>query len=170
MVDLNAMLRMDGKAAVVTGGASGIGFGIARFLAEVGASVALLDVDKTRGENNAERIRKNGGRAGFYFCDVRDSDSVENAVDAVVEDFQRIDFLVNCAGVIRRAGVVELEEKDWDLTMDVGLKGVFLVSKYVIPHMQANSGGKIVKIGSGWSFRGGEKAFCDCAAKAGVIS
>ena len=57
MVDLNAMLGMDGKAAIVTGGASGIGFGVARFLAEMGASVALFDVDKTRGENSAESIR-----------------------------------------------------------------------------------------------------------------
>ena len=170
MVDLNAMLGMDGKAAIVTGGASGIGFGVARFLAEMGASVALFDVDKTRGENSAESIRKIGGSARFYFCYVRDSSGVANAVDAVVEDFQRIDYLVNCAGVIRRAGVVDLEEKDWDLTMDVALKGVFLVSKYVIRQMQTNHGGKIVNIGSGWSLKGGEKAFSYCAAKAGVLN
>jgi len=170
MVDLNAMLRMDGKAAIVTGGASGIGFEIARFLAGVGASVALFDVDETRGKIKADSIRENGGRAGFYFCDVRDSSSVERAVDAAVEDFEQIDFLVNCAGVIKRADVVDLEEKDWDHTMDVGLKGVFLVSKSVIRHMQANFGGKIVNIGSGWSLKGGEKAFSYCAAKAGVLN
>jgi NAD(P)-dependent dehydrogenase (short-subunit alcohol dehydrogenase family) len=63
-----------------------------------------------------------------------------------------IDFLVNCAGVIRRADILTLKEEEWDLTMDIALKGTFLVSKYVIPHMKNNQGGKIVNIGSGWSF------------------
>ena len=170
MIDLNALLRMDGKTAIVTGGASGIGFEVAHFLSGVGVSVALFDIDKEQGELKAEKINKNSGSARFYQCDVRDADSVETSVTAAIRDFKRIDFLVNCAGVIKRADVQELEEKDWDLTIDVALKGLFLVSKYVIKHMKENKGGKIVNIGSGWSLKGGEKAFAYCAAKAGVLN
>jgi len=170
MLDLNSMLRMDGKTAIVTGGASGIGFGITDFLSKVGVSVAIFDIDEAPGKLKAESLNKNGGNVKFYFCDVADSLNVKQCIDSVVKDFKSIDFLVNCAGIIRRADVIDLEEKDWDLTMNVALKGVFLMSKHVVGHMKTNNGGKIVNIGSGWSIKGGDKAFSYCAAKAGVLN
>lgn len=170
MLDLNEMLRMDGKTVLVTGGASGIGFEVARLLSGVGASVAIVDLDEKSGKIKAEDIQEQGGQARFYPCDVTDATAVERTVNAVIQDLKKIDCLVNCAGVIMRADVLELAEKDWDLTIDVALKGVFLVSKFVIRHMKANNGGKIVNIGSGWSMKGGEKAFSYCAAKAGVLN
>ena len=170
VVDLNLFLRMDDKTVLVTGGASGIGYAVAQFLSAVGAAVALVDLDEERGKIKTAAIRSRGGRARFYPCDVSDAIRVEETVNAVVRDFQRIDGLVNCAGVIMRADVLGLEEKDWDRTIDVALKGVFLVSKYVIGQMKAAGGGKIVNIGSGWSLKGGQKAFSYCAAKAGVLN
>lgn len=90
--------------------------------------------------------------------------------EAVAKHFGGIDILVNCAGVIRRKSVEELEEKDWDAVLDVSLKGTFLVSKHVIPYMKKRGGGSIVNIGSGWGIKGGPKAAAYCAAKGGVVN
>jgi NAD(P)-dependent dehydrogenase (short-subunit alcohol dehydrogenase family) len=84
--------------------------------------------------------------------------------------FGRVDVLVNCAGVIRRKSVVDLTEEDWDIVIDVGLKGTFLVSKHLIPLMAAGGGGSIINIGSGWGVKGGPKAAAYCAAKGGIIN
>lgn len=170
MIDLNKKLRMDGKTVIVTGAASGIGEGVAHFLSNVGAATALFDINPVHGEAAAESIRDSGGKAGFYTCDVTDAKAVEQAVSQVVYDFGGIDCLVNCAGVIFRSDILDLSEEEWDLTMDVSVKGVFLVSKYVIPFMKQNRGGKIVNIGSGWSIKGGDRAFSYCAAKAAVLN
>jgi NAD(P)-dependent dehydrogenase (short-subunit alcohol dehydrogenase family) len=170
MIDLNEALRMDGKTVIVTGAASGIGSGIARFLSDVGAAVVIFDINLPQGEETAESIRDNGGKARFYLCDVTDARKVEQVVNDVVQDFDRIDCLVNCAGVIFRSNVLDLSENQWNLTMDVAVKGVFLVSKYVIRHMKENGGGKIINIGSGWSIKGGDRAVAYCAAKAAVLN
>ena len=157
MIDLNEALRMDGKTVIVTGAASGIGSGIARFLSDVGADVAIFDINLPQGEETAESIRNNGGKARFFLCDVTDARKVEQVVTNVVQDFGRIDCLVNCAGVIFRSNVLDLSENQWNLTMDVAVKGVFLVSKYVIRHMKENGGGKIINISSVSAKYGGDR-------------
>jgi len=91
-------------------------------------------------------------------------------VAEVKDAFGRIDALVNCAGVIRRKTVVDLTEEEWDLVLDVGLKGIFLVSKYVVPVMAEQGGGSIVNIGSGWGVKGGPRAVAYCAAKGGTVN
>lgn len=164
------ILRLDGKTAVVTGGASGIGFATAEMLAEFGAQVVLLDIHEENGEKAAASIRGSGGKARFYRCNVTSGEDCKRTADTIVEEFGRIDILFNNAGVIRRKTVVDLEEKDWDLVMDVSLKGVFLLSKYVIPHMAAGGGGSIINTGSGWGLKGGDQAAAYCAAKAGVVN
>jgi NAD(P)-dependent dehydrogenase (short-subunit alcohol dehydrogenase family) len=88
----------------------------------------------------------------------------------VEEQFGRVDILVNCAGVIRRKSVVDLAEKDWDIVIDVGLKGIFLISKHLIPIMSKGGGGSIINIGSGWGIQGGPNAAAYCAAKGGVTN
>jgi NAD(P)-dependent dehydrogenase (short-subunit alcohol dehydrogenase family) len=87
-----------------------------------------------------------------------------------MDEFQRIDILVNNAGVIFRRDSVELDETEWDKTLNVGLKGIYLMSQQVIPHMQKQNVGSIINIGSGWSLQGGAKAVSYCAAKGGVLN
>lgn len=164
------ILRLDGKTAVVTGGASGIGYAAAEMLAEFGARVMLLDIHEENGEKAAARIRESGGQARFYRCNVASGEDCKRTADAIAEEFGRIDILFNNAGVIRRKTVVDLEEQDWDLVMDVSLKGAYLLSKYVIPHMAAGGGGSIINTGSGWGLKGGDQAAAYCAAKAGVVN
>jgi len=160
-------ISLRGKVALVTGAASGIGFGIAKRLAEAGANVAILDINEEKGRNAAKKI---GAKAKFYKCDVTSSSQCKEVVEKVYRDFGRIDILVNNAGVVVRKDVVETTEKEWDWVLGVNLKGVYLVSHYVIPHMIKHGGGSIVNIGSGWGVKGGPKAASYCASKGGVVN
>lgn len=164
------ILNLEKKVAVITGGASGIGLAAAEMLAEFGAKAVIVDINESQGSQAADRIRSNGGQAAFYRCDVTLADSCRTVVEQIVSDQGRIDILFNNAGVIRRKTVVDLEESDWDLVMDVSLKGAFLLSKYVIPHMAKGGGGSIINTGSGWGLKGGDQAVAYCAAKAGVVN
>jgi len=164
------LISLKGKAAIVTGAASGIGFAVARRLAEVGASVALLDIDEAKGEEAVREIEKLRENAKFYKCDVTSSSECKKIVKEVCGGFRRIDILVNNAGVIMRKDVVELTEEEWDFVLGVNLKGVYLVSHHVIPYMVKGGGGSIINIGSGWGLRGGLKAAAYCASKGGVVN
>ena len=161
---------MKEKIAIVTGAVSGIGFGIAKRLAEAGANVALLDINDEKGREAEEEIRRIGVKAKFYRCDVTSSFQCKETVEKVFRDFGRIDILVNNAGVIVRKEVVETSEKEWDFVLGVNLKGVYLVSRYVIPYMAKTGGGSIINIGSGWGLKGGPKAAAYCASKGGVVN
>ena len=155
-----------GKVAIVTGGGSGIGHGCAQYLAKAGARVAIIDVNEAAGGAARQQI---GGEALFIRTDVSSSTDCRHAIEKVVDRFGRIDILVNSAGVIRRKSVVDLAEEEWDLVLDVSLKGTYLMSKYVIPVME-RTGGAIVNIGSGWGLKGGPRAAAYCAAKGGVVN
>jgi NAD(P)-dependent dehydrogenase (short-subunit alcohol dehydrogenase family) len=161
------LFRLDGRTAVITGGASGIGLGCCKFLSMMGASVVLADLDEGKGRTAEGEI---GGRSLFVKCDVTSDEDCRNMASAAVARFGRVDYLVNCAGVIRRKNVVDLTEKEWDLTLDVTLKGAFLASKYLIPFMARIGGGSIVNIASGWGVKGGPRAVSYCAAKGGIIN
>lgn len=164
------LISLDGKVAVLTGAASGIGLGTARRLAEAGATVALLDIDKQKGNEAEAALRQDGYNAKFYICDVRSASDCKGVVEEIVGDFKKIDILFNNAGVAIRKNAVDIEEDEWDLALDVMLKGVYMLSKYVIPQMIAGGGGSIVNTGSGWSLRGGPDAVSYCAAKGGVLN
>jgi NAD(P)-dependent dehydrogenase (short-subunit alcohol dehydrogenase family) len=164
------LLSLEGKVAIVTGAASGIGRGIAIRLAEMGALVALLDVDDLKGRDSAAEIEAGGGAAIFLNCDVRSAAECRRAVEKVIGHSGKIDILCNCAGVAIRKDIVELSEDEWDLALDVTLKGIYLLSREVVPHMISNGGGSIVNIGSGWSLKGGPRAASYCAAKGGAVN
>jgi NAD(P)-dependent dehydrogenase (short-subunit alcohol dehydrogenase family) len=164
------MLSLQGKVAMVTGAASGIGRGIALRLAEMGAFVGVLDIDETKGRATAVEIEAGGGTAKLLKCDVRSAADCRHAVDSVQKQAGKIDILCNCAGVAIRKGVVELTEKEWDLALDVTLKSIYLMSHEVIPHMIRGGGGSIINIGSGWSLKGGPRAAAYCAAKGGTVN
>jgi NAD(P)-dependent dehydrogenase (short-subunit alcohol dehydrogenase family) len=164
------LLSLDGKVAIVTGAASGIGRGIAFRLAEMGAFVAIFDIDKTNGAATTKKIQAQGGSSLFLECDVRRAFDCRSAVETVIEKNGKVDILCNGAGVIIRKDVVELVEEEWDRTLDVTLKGIYLLSHEVVPHMIRSGGGSIINIGSGWSLKGGSRAAAYCAAKAGVVN
>ncbi|HHY17198.1 MAG TPA: SDR family oxidoreductase [Firmicutes bacterium] len=163
-------LVIDGKVAVVTGGASGIGLASARVLAGYGASVVLLDINEQRGKEAVTSIVEAGGKAEFIRCDVTSNHSCRKVVEQIDKKHGRIDILFNNAGVIVRKDVVNHEENEWDLVINVCLKGTYLMSKYVIPVMAKNGGGSIINTGSGWGLKGGDNAASYCAAKAGVVN
>ena len=164
------LLSLDGKGAMVTGAASGIGRGISMRLAEMGASVALLDIDDSKGPEAAAEIETHAGEAVFLKCDVRSADECRRTVDTIIKRWGKIDILCNCAGIAIRKDIVELTEEEWDLALDVTLKGIYLLSREVVPHMVRNGGGSIVNIGSGWSLKGGPRAASYCAAKGGTVN
>ncbi len=151
---------------MVTGAASGIGRGIALRLAEMGARVAALDIDEAKGRAVVDEI----GNAIFHKCDVRSTADCRAVTDAVIAKWARIDILCNCAGIAIRKDVVELAEDEWDRALGVTLKGIFLLSREVIPHMIRADGGSIINIGSGWSLKGGPRAASYCAAKGGTVN
>jgi NAD(P)-dependent dehydrogenase (short-subunit alcohol dehydrogenase family) len=164
------LLSLEGKVAMVTGAASGIGRGISIRLAEMGAFVAQLDIDDIRGRESTAEIETRGGAAVFLNCDVRSAAECRRAVETVIKRSGKIDILCNCAGVALRKDIVELTEDEWDLALDVTLKGIYLLSRQVVPHMIRGGGGSIVNIGSGWSLKGGPRAASYCAAKGGVVN
>jgi len=162
------LLSLEGKVAMITGAASGIGRGISIRLAEMGAFVSALDIDAKKGEETAAEIRSQGGEALFTNCDVRSAADCRQAVEAAISKWGRIDILCNCAGIAIRKDVVHLTEDEWDRTLDVTLKGIYLLSHEVVPHMIRAGGGGIINIGSGWSLKGGPRAAAYCAAKGGA--
>ena len=164
------LLSLEGKVAIVTGAGSGIGRGIAVRLAEMGAAVMVLDIDIENGEATARTITERGGRALFEKCDVRSAHRTAAVNRKAIASFGRIDILCNNAGVIVRKSMVDLSEEEWDLFLDVTLKGIFLLSREAIPHMAKNGGGVIINTGSGWALKGGPQAASYCAAKAGVLN
>jgi NAD(P)-dependent dehydrogenase (short-subunit alcohol dehydrogenase family) len=164
------LLSLEGRVALVTGAASGIGRGIALRLAEMGSAVAVLDTNKEGAVTTAEAILQTGGRAVAIPCDVTSRESCRRATEETVRAFGRADILCNNAGIVVRKDVVSLEESEWDAVLGVTLKGVYLLSHEVIPQMIRQGGGVIVNTGSGWSLKGGPKAAAYCAAKAGVVN
>jgi len=142
------MLRLKDKVAIVTGAGKGIGWGIAKVFSEEGAKVVVVDWDEEAGEKSAEEIRQSGGDAIFVHCDVSNEEQVKAMVQATIEKYGRIDVLVNNAGIGVYKSVLEATSDDWDRCLAVNLKGVFLCSKYAIPHMQKVGKGAIINISS----------------------
>jgi len=116
-------LSLEGKVAIISGGASGIGLGTAKRLAEFGASVSILDINDQNGKLAVSEIEKSGGRAIYIHCDVRISEDCRKAVNATEKTFGKVDILFNNAGVAIRKNAIALEPEEWDLALDVSLKG-----------------------------------------------
>ena len=154
------------QVAVVTGGANGIGFSVAERLSKSGASVKIWDLDIEAAQTAAETIN-----AEAVECDITDWISVKNATDTSVNASEKIDILVNSAGI---AGpndtVVDYDNKAWDRIISVNLTGTYYVNKAVVPHMKANGYGRIVNIASVAGKDGNPNASAYSASKAGVIA
>lgn len=161
---------LEGKSALITGGASGIGRATALLFAKEGAAVAVVDINPNDGQAVAGEIKDSGGKAIFIRCDVTRYDDCQKAVQKVVDEFGGLDILFNNAGIIRRADVVETTEAEWDMVMNVNVKSIFLLSKFAIPVMSKAGGGSIINTSSGWGIKGGRNAISYCASKAAVVN
>jgi NAD(P)-dependent dehydrogenase (short-subunit alcohol dehydrogenase family) len=162
-------MRLENKAALITGGTSGIGQATAVLFAKEGAKVAITGRNEKRGEAVVERILSDGGEAIFIRADVRKAEECRHAVEETLRAFHRLDILFNNAGVFFPRTIVDCTEEEWDLQMDVNLKGTFLMSKAALPSMIEQRCGVIIHNGSGWGIAGGDAAVAYCASKGGVV-
>ncbi len=164
------MSRLEGKVALVTGAARGIGQAIAIKLASAGADTALCDVRAEWLDETAECIRSLGRRAECYAIDVTDFEAVKNGVSVIAADFGRIDVLVNNAGITRDGFLMRMSESDWDAVLNVNLKGAFAMTKSVARVMLKQRSGAIVNVASIIGLIGNAGQCNYAASKAGLIA
>lgn len=162
-------LGLKGNTALITGAASGIGRAIAELFAHHGAAVCAVDMDTVGVETVADRITRTGGTAFAVAADVTRVTDCEDAVKAALELGEGLQILVNNAGIIRRASVLETSERDWDRVMEVNVKSIYLMSRAAIPQMQKAGGGAIINTSSGWGLVAGPRAAAYCASKGAVV-
>ncbi len=162
-------MRLKGKVALVTGAAQGIGKAVALLLARNGADVIVSDINLEKAEEAAKEIESIGSRAMAVKMDVANLTDVEQRVGTILEKFGKIDILVNNAGITRDKLILRMTEEDWDLVLNVNLKGTFNCTKAVIRHMAKQRSGKIVSIASVVGEMGNAGQVNYSASKAGVI-
>ena len=162
-------MRLDGKVALVTGAASGIGRAIAIRFAKERARVLLTDIDSYNGKLAAKLIKEEGGIAEFFRGDVSIDADAKAMVEMAVTLFGKLDVVCNSAGVRLMGSILELSEEQWDRTIDTDLKGVFLLSRHAVPTMIGGGGGSIINIASVSGLTGGPRRLAYCAAKGGVV-
>lgn len=157
---------LEGRTALVTGGAQGIGLETAKLLAAAGARLAICDL----AESGEAALQAVGGPAAYYRCDVSDAEAVERTVAAVVERFGTLDILVNNAGIAIDGLLLRLKREDWARTLDINLSGAFYFCKAAARHLlRARSGGRIVNISSVVGEQGNAGQVAYSASKAGLI-
>jgi 3-hydroxybutyrate dehydrogenase len=139
---------MKGKVAIVTGGASGIGFAVVESLAQAGVNCVIADMDVYGGERAEAKFNDAGFSTLFVKTNVSSPDDVRHLVDAAVEKFGRLDIMVNNAGLQYVAPIVDFPEERWNLLIGVMLTGAFLCCKYSLPHMIKQKWGRIINISS----------------------
>ncbi len=165
------MSKLVGRTAIVTGGVHGIGRGIAEAFALEGADVAVADVASEEQAAPVLQAIEQAGRKGLYIqTDVADEQQVRAMVETVLRSFEHIDILVNNAGIFTQSRVEHLPVADWDRVLGVNLRGTFLCTHFVLPHMLAQNWGRIINIASQLGYLGGVEVAHYCASKGGVIA
>jgi len=163
-----AKMSFAGRTALVTGGASGIGFAVARQLAELGARIAIADVN-IEGANSAAR-KLDGAEVMVVQVDVRDPEDTTSMVDAVVAKYGKLDILVHSAGVGIEKSFLETTAEEWQRLIDIDLSGTFYCAQAAARHMVKNNYGRIINLSSTAGIRGGTGRTAYGAAKGGVIA
>jgi 3-oxoacyl-[acyl-carrier protein] reductase len=165
-------MRSEGKVAIVTGGGKGIGRAYIRGLAAEGAQVVAADIDEAAAKDTEAEIMDKGGGALGIGVDVSSESSVATMVESTLQQFGRVDVLVNNAGLFSALANHSWEEitaDEWDRVMAVNAKGVFLCSKAVLPHMRSQRGGSIINISSGTVIGGAARLLHYVSSKAAVM-
>lgn len=167
---LEKLFSLDGKVVLFTGAAGGIGEELCKGLAKAGATVALCDINERKLNELRDQIVEEGGEASVHVMNVLDKSSIQSCIDQIIVTYEHIDVLVNCAGINKREGILDVEDETYDRIMDINLKGVFLVSQAVGHHMRKQKRGSIINIGShntGWVL-GGCSVYA--ATKSGIVA
>ncbi|MEM7105685.1 MAG: 3-oxoacyl-ACP reductase FabG [Bacteroidota bacterium] len=141
------MFRLDNQIAIVTGGAKGIGAGICRVFCQAGAKVVLWDV-LDEGALTAKHIANEGGDIFFQKVDITDKTAVNNAVQGIINEYGKIDILINNAGIIRDRTLMKMTDDEWDAVVNVNLNGLYITTKAVLPYMKQAGYGRIVSASS----------------------
>ena len=162
-------MELEGKIALVTGAAQGIGKAISLLLAQRGADIVVSDINLEKAEETAKEVETLGRRAMATRANVAIFDEVEKMVQEIIDRFSRIDILVNNAGIARDKLLLRMTEEDWDLVLDINLKGTFNCTKAAIRYMSKQRSGKIVNIASVVGEMGNAGQANYSASKAGVI-
>lgn len=163
-------MDLQGKNAIVTGGAKGIGKAIGMRLAADGANVGILDIDKDLAEQTAQELCKKGVQSVAFKCDVTDYDQVRNAVDSFVSKFQSIDILINNTGIDKSQFFIDTNQALWDKMIDVNYKSFLTVTHVVLPHMIEKQTGNIVSLGSDAGRVGNSGEVVYCGTKAAIMA
>ncbi len=162
-------MELDGKVALVTGGAQGIGRIISEELAGQGAHVILGDVNLEGAEKTAAELKQSGAKASAIRIDVSSAADVQSVFDSIIKEYKPVDIVVNNAGITRDGLLVRMKEADWDLVMDINLKGSFLCSQQAAKQMMKQKSGAIVNIASIVGIMGNFGQANYSASKAGLI-
>ena len=162
------MFRLDGKVALVTGASYGIGYAIAKGLAQAGATIVFNDIKQELVDKGLESYKADGIEAKGYVCDVTDEKAVNDLVATIEKEVGAVDILVNNAGIIKRIPMCEMSADEFRQVIDVDLNAPFIVSKAVIPSMIKKGHGKIINICSMMSELGRETVSAYAAAKGGL--
>lgn len=162
-------MRFEGKSAIVTGGALGIGGATSALLAERGASVAIFDWNDQAGNETCYKIVEAGGKAVFKKVNVADRKAVEEATEHAVKTFGRLDSLVVSAGIQRYGTAVSTPDDQWDEVMGVNLRGAWNASRAVIPHLLESGGGSIVNVSSVQALASQQNVLAYTVSKHGLI-
>jgi len=158
---------LQGKAAIVTGGTKGIGLGAARRIAQNGGNVVICGAGPD-GLSVAKGLQAEGLNVLAKRTDIRKANEVQQLIEFAVENFGRLDILVNSAGIQRYGDVVETSEDVWNEVLDVNVKGIFLASKYAIPEMRKQGKGAIVNVSSVQAFAAQKKVAAYAASKGAI--
>jgi len=163
------MLLCD-RVAIITGGARGIGKGIALAFAEEGCSIVITDILAEEAEKTVDEILKKGKVAIYVQCDVSKGQQVKDMVDQVIRKFEKVDILVNNAAIVSAPkSITDVTEEEWDRLLSINLKGVFLCCKAVVPYMKEKRYGKIINISSLNAIAPIAPGISYSAAKAGIL-
>ncbi len=161
-------LNLKGKVAIVTGGASGIGLRVCLDLAEEGANIVVADINESGAKDLATEIREKSGEALGMLCDVSKTEDVKKCVENCKKNFRRVDILVCNAGILRDNLIHRMSEEEYDIVLDVNLKGYWRFCKEVVPIMKEQKYGKIIMISS-MAYKGSRGQSNYATAKAGVV-
>ena len=163
-------MASEGKVAIITGSGSGIGREAALLFAKEGASVVVADIHQEGAEETVQLVRQNGGNAIFYQTDVAQSTDVQALVAQTMGEYGKLDILFNNAGIDIAKPIVETTEEEWDRTLDINLKGVFLGCKFSIPIMIESGGGIIINTASILAHVASPNQAAYCASKGGIVA